>query len=174
MAINNPLKIAALEIEEELVSAIEDSGPRGLTYKEAADLLGMDYAQLYAAANVVESMGKIRGVRSARGYRLILPGWKEPDVYVLSERQRRVLEYLCSVMGPDHLIRVSFNAIFKATGASYDAVQRLDYKGFLQVIERGHSTTAALYQVFPDQNGPPGYSPWKSYLHVKTDRGEGK
>lgn len=156
--INGVGKMDALEIEDELIEAIEATGHDGLSYKVAADVVGMEYNRFYQAAQNLIRMGKLKLGWSYRGHRLILPDWHDPAVYTITVRQRAALEHLISLMDENHMVRVSMRKITAATGSGFDTVTRLDYKGYLEVVERGGPTRAALYRVYPNRDGPLGYS----------------
>ncbi len=158
MAINDVAKMDALDFEGELVDAIEATGRAGLSYADAARILDLDHNYFRHRAQYLIQMGRIKLTQGYRGYRIVLPHWDDPHIYLITDRQRKALDFLCSQMDDDNLIRISTGKIFKATGVGPDAIDRLDYKGYLEILERGHSTAATLYRVYPDRSGPQGYT----------------
>lgn len=159
--INSTAKLDALDIEDEIVEAIEDAGPGGLSYKRAADIVGLDYDRFYYVASQLSLLGRIKIERAQTGneYRMILPHWDAPTL-MLSPKQQQVFDLLCARMNSDKLIQISFGEITKRTGcgAPSFALERLDYKGCLQVVGSGGPTFANTYRVYPDRDGPRGLS----------------
>lgn len=158
--INSDAKMEALEVEDDVVEAVKATAGIGLSIAECARVIDMDYSRFYRAVYDLERMGRIKVATGSRGQLVILPEWQEP-LYI-TERQKAVLGLLCSLMDHENKVRVSYDRLSRSIGkrgtAAYDAVECLDRKGYLQVLERGKHTTANLYRVYPDRDGPRGYS----------------
>lgn len=158
--INGIGKMIALEIEDDVIEAIRASNGQGLSIKDISRIIDMPYNDCYGAIYALEHMRKVKVAHGSRGMCVILPEWEEP--YFITERQKGVLKFLCSLMDSENTVRVSYGKIstaIKQTGtASFDAVECLDRKGYLEVLERGKHLKANLYKVYPDRDGPRGFS----------------
>lgn len=188
--INDLGKMAALDIMDEIVEAVQENEPHGITFKEGARLTDLSYNEFYRAIHSLAWLNKIKVVRGFQGHynRIVLPEWEGPARLYVSDLQRKVLDLLCQRANAAGLVRISSLEISKIAGVKspYDKINTLDKKGFLEVLERGGPTEAALYKVFPEGNGPQGYSympiaprpnPWfmdnigriKEFRNAKTD-----
>lgn len=159
--INSIGKMDALEIEDDVIEAVQASNGLGLSIKDISRIINMPYDHCYRAIYALANMRKVKVSHGARGMCVILPEWQEP--YFITERQKAALKFLCSLMDKDNLVRVSLGKIstaISASGTTYaaDAVECLDRKGYLEVVERGDRQKANLYKVYPDRSGPHGYS----------------
>lgn len=161
--INGIAKMTALEIEDDVIEAIQSTNGLGLSIKECSRIIDIPYHDCYGAIYALEHMRKVKVSHGSRGMCVILPEWHEP--YFITERQKAVLKYLCSLMDRDNLVRVSHgkisSAVHKSGTAAYDAVTCLDRKGYLEVLEWGNHLKANLYKVYPNRDGPRGYS-WRA------------
>lgn len=159
--INSESKLDALEIEDDLVDAIGAAGPVGLNFMEGSEIVGMDYDHFYRAAHMLAWMGRVKVERAQTGnqYRLILPHWDAPTL-MLAEKQKQVFNLLCSEANQAGLVQISFAKIQRLTRcrAAAFAIDRLDYKGCLEIVDRGDSHRARTYRIYPNQDGPRGYS----------------
>lgn len=166
--INREVRLRALEIRDEVIEAAELAGSEGMKFSEGAELVGMEYDEFYSAVHELSQMGGIKVSRGPVGNqnRILHPEWPEISP-VLSGGQKSVLKTLEGRMDGGGYARISQSEIGDLSGckSSYFIVERLDYKGFLEIVERGDPCTAALYKVYPQGDGPLGYS------SMSTDRG---
>lgn len=164
--INGVGKMIALEIEDDVIEAIKGSNGLGLSIKDISRIIDIPYNDCYGAIYALEHMRKVKVAHGAKGMCVILPEWVEP--YFITARQKAVLDYLCSQMDRKNMVRVSYGKISTAlilarknpSGGTQinDAVECLDRKGYLAVLERGNHLKANLYKVYPNRDGPRGYS----------------
>lgn len=172
MSINGVHKMFALEIEHELIAAITLVGDKGdfpgISIREGADIVGMPYNDFYGAVIALEEMKKI-GIsqNTGRGRRLMLPSWTVPEYAPLTPKQKTVLNYLASKMNRWGYVRASSVQICKDTslGCPWAQIDALDYKGFLQIVDFGSPKSARIYQIFPNADGPKGYT-WRPYYSL--------
>lgn len=161
-AINNDSKLEALEIEDDLADAIVDAGPGGLRYMDGAERLGLDYDRLYLLVQVLVGLGRVKIELAPQGnqHRIFLPHQDAPAVSTITKKQREVFDLLCSHADDEGFVSLSFKKISERTSCRMPsfAIDRLDCKGFLEVRESGRGSFANLYRVYPNRNGPLGYS----------------
>lgn len=160
--INSELKMDALDLEEEIIDAVKAAGPDGLSYKQGCQLTGLNYDRFYLVVSELVRLGRVKIERSRAGNenRVVLPHQESPANLAITDKQREVLDLLCSEADDEGFVAISFNQIAKRTNCRMPsfAIDRLDYKGFLEVRESGRGSYANLYRVFPNRNGPRGYS----------------
>jgi len=160
--INSDSKMEALEIEDEVLAAIVDAGPDGLSYQDGCEIVGMGYDRFYLLIQQLVSLGRLKVERGKLGNqnRIFLPYQEAPSISALTDKQKEVLELLCSKMDDERYISISYNQISRLTSCRCPAfaIERLDYKGFLAVLESGRGAWSNLYRIYPEQNGPRGYS----------------
>lgn len=160
--INDVGKMHALEMEDEVIEAILATNGAGLNIKECSRVLDMGYNDCWAGVYALEQMRKIKVVSGPHGRRLIMPGWKAN--WVLTRRHEAIFNFLCSKADSNNLVRVSFAKIgegvrpWVGVGGVSDAIDALDRKGCLEVVERGTHLKANLYKVYPNRDGPECYS----------------
>lgn len=160
--INDVGKMHALEMEADLIEAVSATGGAGLNIKECSRALDMNYNDCWNGIYTLEQMKRVKVVSGPHGRRVILPSWKAN--FLLTKRHDAVLKYLCSKADCNNLVRVSFAKIAVAVrpivgcGGVSDAIDALDRKGCLEVVERGTHLRANLYKVYPNRDGPEGYS----------------
>lgn len=160
--INSESKMDALEIEDELADVIKEAGPNGLRFKDGAHIFDLDYARFYLLALKLVELGRFKIERSQAGNEnwLFLPHHAPPIKSAITGKQKEVLDLLCSEADEDGFVSLSYEKIAKRTNCRSPvfALERLDLKGFLEVRESGRGSFANLYRVFPNRNGPRGYS----------------
>lgn len=160
--INSDSKMDALEIEDELADAVKEAGPNGLGFKDGCDLFGLNYDRFYLLAQQLILLGRFKIERSQAGNenRLFLPHCAPPIKSAITAKQREVFDLLCSAMDDEGLAVLSYGQIAERTSCRMPsfAIERLDYKGFLEIIDRG-GPYANIYRVYPNRDGPRGHSP---------------
>jgi hypothetical protein len=160
--INSVAKMHALEIVDDLVDFVEEAWPKGVSYSEAAQSLDMEQGRFRRAANELARIGRIKIDRGAslRGNGIILLWHWEAPVMPITDKQKEVLDLLCSCVDRKGIARVSFGQIAARTScrAPSMTLDRLDVKGFVKVVARGNSHQANSYRVYPNGDGPRGYS----------------
>jgi hypothetical protein len=160
--INSDSKMDALEIEDELAAAINEAGQNGLRFIDGAEIFGLDYDRFYLLAQRLVSLGRFKIERSQAGNenRLFLPHCAPPSTSAITTKQREVLDLLSSEMDEEGFVSLSYNQIARRTSCRMPsfAIERLDYKGFLEVREGGRGSFSNLYRIYPNRDGPRGYS----------------
>lgn len=160
--INSDSKMEALEIEDELADAIKETGPNGLRFKDGCEIFGMDYDRFYLLVHRLIELGRFKIERSQAGNenRLFLPHHAPPITSAITGKQKEVLDLLCSEADEEGFVSLSYAQIAKRTGCGFPAfaLDRLDVKGYLEVRESGRGKFANLYRVYPNRDGPRGYS----------------
>jgi len=167
--INDASKMRGLEIVDDLVDLIEESWPHGLSISQAAAALKMEPDRFRRAANALAYMGRIKIDRglSLRGIGVLLLAHWDAPVRPLTERQKAVLKFMCAGMDSNNLVMVSYRELSDAlvrSGVSskktyaHDVIECLDRKGYLEFVECGDHHRATLYRIYPDGDGPCGYS----------------
>lgn len=162
--INSLSKMDALEIEDDLHEAIRDAGPGGLSFKDGVDLLGIEENRFRLLVSQLLLLQRVKIERGQAGNenRILLPQQVPPRYATITAKQREVLDFLVSQMDDEGLACASFGRIARHTSCRCPSftIERLDYKGFLEVVDRG-THEANLYRVYPEQDGPRGYSPMR-------------
>lgn len=160
--INSESKLEALEIESEVVEAIQAAGSDGLSYKDGSEALGLNYDRFYLLVGQLVQLGRLKLERGRLGnqYRIFLPHQEPSYDTAITDKQRKLLDLLISLADEEGFVSISFGEIARRTGIGHPsfAIDRLDYKGFLEVRESGRGGWANLYRVYPNRNGPRGYS----------------
>lgn len=160
--INSESKMDALEIEPEVVDAVREAGPDGLSFKAGCELVELDYDRFYLLVHQLVALGRVKIERGRKGNenRIFLPDQDPPWRSEITDKQREVFDLLCSEADEEGFVALSFKQIMERTSCRMPsfAIDRLDYKGFLEVRESGRGKYANLYLVYPRQNGPRGYS----------------
>lgn len=160
--INSESKMEALEIEDELADAVKEAGPNGLSFKDGCHILDIDYDRFYLLVHQLVSLGRFKIERSQAGNenRIFLPFCAPPVQSTVTDKQREVLDLLCSIMDDEGFASISYGEIAKRTTCRTPcfAIERLDLKGFLEVRESGRGSFANLYRIYPNRDGPRGYS----------------
>jgi hypothetical protein len=160
--INSESKMEALEIEDDLADAVKEAGPNGLSFKDGCDIIGLSYDRFYLLVQQLVSLGRFKIERSQAGNenRIFFPHCAPPIQSAITEKQQEVLDVLCSVMDDERYACISFGEIARRTSCRAPAfvIDRLDVKGFLEVLESGRGAWANLYRVYPNRDGPRGYS----------------
>ena len=163
-------KLLALEIRDDVVAAVGEKarkGADGLTIKEVAALFGLEYHHAYTAAAELVAMKALTWAHRADRTvcRLPLPDWRPPEKLDLTAKQRAALDYLVSAAGGERAVRASFRDITKGAGLSGGGIvvllDALDRKGYIRIAERGRGTRKTLFEVYPQGDGPRGYSPMR-------------
>lgn len=160
--INGIGKMHALEMEEDLIEAVSATNGVGLNIKECSRVLDMSYNDCWQGIYTLEQMNRVKVVSGPHGRRVILPNWKQN--WLLTKRHEAIFNFLCAKMDLNNLVRVSFARISEGVkplvgvGGVSDAIDALDRKGCLEVVERGTHLRANLYKVYPNRDGPEGYS----------------
>jgi hypothetical protein len=161
---NGVVRMRALEIEDELVAAVKAAGPNGLTFRDGCDLFGMEYNEFYGAAHELAQLKRIKIALGLNGHRhnMVMPGQPDPAYLVITEKQRRVLDYLISRSDERGVVSASRKEIRDNTGCSDPTfvLDRLDRKGYLQWIDAGGPSRKATFKMYPYGNGPQGSSSW--------------
>lgn len=168
--INTVAKMHALDIADEIVDAVREAtanGEDGITFKQAVEITGLGYHHLYQAIHELDRMGRVMVAhRSDRITRfIVLPDWEPPAKLELTDLQQRALDYLVSVADEDGIAYASYGEIAGRPGrgrhgGTYFTVETLDKKGYLSILLRGKGARRTLFQVYPDGDGPLGYSPF--------------
>lgn len=160
--INSDSKMEALEIEDDLADAVKDAGKHGLRFKAGCEIIGMDYNRFYLLVFRLVELGRFKIERSQAGNenRIFLPRHFPPIQSAITVKQKAVLDLLCSEADEEGFVSLSYAQIAKRTNCGFPAfaVDRLDVKGFLEVRESGRGSYANLYRVYPNRDGPRGYS----------------
>lgn len=162
-------KLAGLEIKDDLIAAIHDAvseGHDGITFKDAAEMFGLSYHSVYSAVHELVAMGAVaiasRADRTTT--RIALPTWTPPDALDLTAKQRSALDYLVSVMDDEGIAYASFKEVATsgalAVGGIVACLDALDKKGYISILLRGKGARKTLFHVYPDGDGPRGYSPF--------------
>lgn len=166
---NGPAKLFALEVADDLVRHVRDAfdrGEDGLTYKQLAEAMGSGYHDVYYSVRKLTQAGLLKvASRADRNIsKVVLPSWLPPPRLELTAKQRSALDYLISAMDSDSIAYVSFkdvsqNAALRVGGITY-CLDTLDKKGYLSVLLRGKGARKTLFRVYPNGDGPKGYSPF--------------
>jgi hypothetical protein len=160
--INDVAKMRGLEIVDDLIDLVADASPNGVSFSQAAQSLDMERGRFSRAANQLSRIGRIKVDRGAslRWNGLILLWHWETPVRPITDKQREVLNLLCSCADEQGIARLSFKQIAERTScrAPSMTLDRLDVKGFIQVVARGNTHQANSYRVYPNGDGPRGYS----------------
>lgn len=163
MKINRELKLEALALADELLDAIDQSEFAGVTIMQASNATGVPYRDLYGLALRLEDAGKIKLVRDQRSgntLRLVRPD--NPCLEfakLLTPGQQKTLDYLSGRADARGLVHASISEISRAVGTyCYSFIEGLDRRGFLEILHRGDCKRPRLYQIFPNGDGPKGWS----------------
>lgn len=159
--INSGCKLEALEIEHEILDAVKKAGTGGLSFKDGCEIIGMDYDHFYYLVHLLAQLGRFQIARSVIGNQgtILLPDADLPVFKTLTDKQKEVFDVLCSVADDENLAVLSFKKIAERTSCRCPALalERLDYKGLIEFVDRGtHETN--IYRVYPNRDGPRGYS----------------
>ncbi len=164
---NSVGKLLGLEIADELLEAIRKAvakGEDGITFKEAVALFDMPYHSVSAAVHALAKMGRVTFAwRADRNVlRIALPGWEPPAVLELTARQQMVIDFLASKADAEGYVAASTREILRsmglAKGTIVDACLALETKGYLRIVARGRGVVPNTYRVWPNGDGPRGYS----------------
>lgn len=165
MDINTDLKMAALEIADDLLEAIDQSEFKGVTMMQGAAALGLPYREFYQSVVRLEDLGKIKLVRDRRAgnrYRIVRPDAPCIDeATIFTPVQKRVFDYLCGRADERGLVHASLKQISEGIGHNSTcsgSIDALDRRGFLEILHRGDSKRPRLYKIFPNGDGPKGWS----------------
>lgn len=162
--INSDSKMEALEIEDDLHEAIRSARPNGLSIRDGVEFLGIEENRFRLLVSQLVLLQRLKIARGQNGNesRVFLPDQELPKFSTITLNQREVLDFLISEMDDEGLACPSYGRIRRSTRCRSPAfvIDRLDYKGFLEVIDRG-THEPNIYRVYPDQDGPRGYSPMR-------------
>lgn len=162
-------KLTGLEIREQLISSIQeavDEGEDGITFKDAAEMFDLSYHAIYSAVHELVAMGAVAiASRADRTItRIALPTWEPPGALDLTAKQRGALDYLVSVMDGEGVAYTSYKDISTAgpvaVGGIVACLDALDKKGYISILLRGKGARRTLFHVYPEGDGPQGYSPF--------------
>ena len=160
-------ELNAADIADEILDAVRDAvsrGEDGITFKEAVHITGLSYHHTYSAVNILAVNGRVCLASRADSstIRIALPNWTAPVRLDLTAKQAAAMDYLVSLMDDDGIAYTSFAEIAASSnvpiGGISACLDALDKKGFLSILLRGKGARRTTFRVYPDGDGPRGYS----------------
>lgn len=168
MTRDNPVgKLLALELAPMLPQWWERH-PDGLTIKGLARLSGLNYDRCHAAFLQLEVLGHGHILhRPDRSVLYLVPlDYEPPAAWDLTAKQRGVVEWMATQIDADGMVRASVRDICRGAplskGGIMAVLDSLDRKGYLEIVERGRGVVASLYRLWPNGDGPRGFSAFRT------------